>query len=490
MEAIQKKDETKTRLIVIGLCCLWLSLTETGYGQVSLPRVFSDNMVLQQKSDVPIWGKDRPGTKVNITCSWGAKAIAKADNSGRWKVEIRTPAAGGPFLIYVKGSSRIVLKNIMAGEVWLCAGQSNMAMKLQGNINEPVENSNRTILESANPSLRVFTVEPQASLSPKEDVAGAWSEASPTTSSSYSATAYYFGVMLQKTLKVPIGLIVSAYNGTSIVAWSDKKALAPFPEIEVPVSIPEYGEGKKYSNPQNTPTFLYNAMIHPLVPYTIKGAIWYQGESDRGRSNIYDKLFANMIEDWRQERGQPNLPFYFVQIAPFYYWNAGNAAFLREAQLHVMQKITSTGMVVTQDVGDEFVVHASKKKQVGDRLAYWALSQTYGIRNISYSGPIYKSFEIDSNRVNVFFDYAQLGFSSFGKKLTGFQVAGADKKFHDATAVIRSVVRSGKTIPIVSLYSVDVPKPIAARYAFENYVEGSLYNTAGLPASSFRTDTW
>lgn len=490
MKTIQKKDNVRPRLISVGLICLLLLFVDGSYGQIRLPGIFSDNMVLEQKSDVSVWGKDLPGTSIDIKCSWGAKAAAKADNTGQWKAIINTPAAGGPFRITIKGSSIVVLKNVMAGEVWLCSGQSNMDMKLQGNFNEPVENSNQTILESANPLLRVFTVKPETSLLPKDDVAGDWSESSPATSPAYSAAAYHFGKMIQQTLRIPVGLIVSSYAGTSIIAWSDRKALSPFPEIEVPAAMPEYGVGKKYSDPQNTPTFLYNAMIHPLEPYKIKGVIWYQGESDRSRFTIYDKLFANMIEDWRQSWNQPDMPFYFVQIAPFYYWNSGNAAFLREAQLHTMQNVKNTGMVVTLDLGDEFSVHASKKKQVGDRLACWALSQTYGIPNISYSGPVYKSFEIDSNKVNVFFDYATRGLSSFGKKLTGFQVAGEDKKFHNATAVIRRTDRSGKATAFLSVYSEEVPKPIAVRYAFENYVDGSLYNTAGLPASSFRTDTW
>jgi sialate O-acetylesterase len=448
-------------------------------------------MVLQQLSTVPIWGKDKPGTSIIVKPSWGSKVSVKADKDGLWKVQFDTPKAGGPYSISINGSSEIILNNVLLGEVWLCSGQSNMQMTLQGQLNEPVENSNQTILESDNSLIRVFNVKREFSISPKDDVIGNWQISSPKTSPQFSAVSYYFAKMLQQTLKVPVGIIVSSYGGSSIEAWSDSKILSEVPEIEIPKTLPEFGEGKKYSYAQQIPTVLYNSMLHPLIPYKIKGIVWYQGESNCGKAHQYRSLFTSLIKTWREYWNQPDMPFYFAQIAPFYYWNStANSAYLREAQLQVMQTVKNTGMAVTLDIGEEKSVHPLKKKEVGDRLSYWALSQTYGLPGITYSGPVYKEFEIVDSNINVFFDYVPFGLSSFGKELTGFQIAGEDKKFYNAKAIITTINRSGIVLPVVVVYSDKVSKPIAVRYGFENYVQGTLFNTAGLPASSFRTDNW
>ncbi len=464
------------RTVILIAAILFAKVTTA---QTWLPSFFSNQMVLQQNEEVFIWGKDDPRTKITATGSWGAKASAKADKNGKWEVKLQTAPAGGPYTLTVQGSEKIVLDDILLGEVWFCSGQSNMQMSLKGYNNQPVIGSNEQILHSRNDLIRMFTVTREASMEPLEDVTGDWQKASPATTGDFSTTAYFFGKQIHDVTGLPIGLIHSSWGGSKAEAWMDSIALSSFPEISLPEQMPE--------NRQNhTPTLLYNAMVHPFIGYTMRGAIWYQGESNREQARQYESLFPAMIESWRGHWEQDDFPFYFVQIAPFRYDGAEevSSAFLREAQLNSMLNTKNTGMAVTMDIGECDCIHPAEKNLVGKRLAFWALANDYGIEGIMASGPVYKQMQITNDgEVKISFDYLDRGLSFFGNVPKGFEVAGADKVFYTAHAKING----DRTL---SVWSDDVAAPVAVRYAFKNCSEGTLYNTAGLPASSFRTDNW
>ncbi|MGK0372095.1 MAG: sialate O-acetylesterase [Glaciecola sp.] len=440
--------------------------------QVTLPNaLFGDNMVLQRHQKIAIFGKAT--TVANIEVYFKNKQYTANVKNGYWKVLLDESEAGGPFDLTIKGSNTITFTNILVGEVWLSSGQSNMQMPLKGFSGQPVNGSNEAILTSANSNLRFFEAPRKTADKTQEYIAGKWQLSSPKTSPKLSAAAYFFGKFLQETLDVPIGLIVSSWGGTPAEAWTPAEIIKK-----------DFGDFKGWNENEQTkhrnPSVLYNAMIHPMIPYTIKGAIWYQGEGNVNRPKQYETLFPAMIESWRVNWGQGDFPFYFVQIAPF--GNAKNHPFLREAQLKTMSSTKNTGMAVTLDIGEKKVIHPAEKKKVGERLAYWALAKDYGFNSISYSGPVYKSMEIKKNRAFLSFDYAETGVNSMGNELINFQIAGADKVFYPAKAAIKRGA--------LSVWSDQVEKPIAVRYAWEAYVEASLFNNAGLPASSFRTDNW
>ncbi len=469
------------RIIRISLTAVLFITAMTLSAQTWLPSFFSDNMVLQQNATVSIWGKDDPGKNIKISASWGEEAGAISGSDGRWKTKIATPVAGGPHTVTISGSEEIVLNDVLAGEVWLCSGQSNMEMPVKGYGNQPITGSNEAILHSKNTQLRVFQIDKQPSAVPMDDVEGKWQAASPATTPDFSATAYFFGELVEEMLGVPVGLIVTSWGGSKAEAWMNEEALKPFAEISIPMEVPERG-------PHQTATILYNGMIHPFIDYHIKGAIWYQGESNRNQAARYATLFPAMIESWRAVWNLGNFPFYFVQISPYGYGSSEETkyatALLREAQLISMQQVENSGMVVTADIGDCDCIHPADKTTVGRRLAYWALAETYGFEGIAYQSPVYSSMKkTEDGKVNLSFDHAPNGLTSFGKPLSGFEIAGEDRFFYPAEAVINR----DRTVTVWSKY---VPHPAAVHYAFGDCVAGSLFNIAGLPASPFRTDDW
>ncbi len=447
--------------------------------QTKLPAFFGDGMVLQQKVDAAIWGNDTPFTKIYVHTGWNETEQTQTDHNGKWKVSIATPEAGGPYQIVIEGSQRIELKDVLIGEVWFCSGQSNMEMPLKGFPNQPIIGSNEAILNSENANIRLFTVQRNASIWPLDDVAGEWKTSRPETAREFSAVAYFFGKKLHETTGVPIGLIASAWGGSSCETWTDIPTLAEHIQAEEPKEVPVDDRQKR-----NTPSLLYNAMVHPFFGFQIAGVIWYQGESNKygNRAASYKDIFPAMIRLWRTKWNQGDFPFYFVQIAPFTP-KAGNTALLREAQLYTLNTVKNTGMIVTLDLGDCSNIHPAQKKEVGDRLAYWALANTYSIEGISYSGPIYRDMEVQGNRAIIYFDHADMGLSNFGRSLNGFQIAGEDSVFHDAIAKIENT-----KVNSLSISSDQVNKPVAVRYAYDHCPEATLFNTAGLPASPFRTD--
>ena len=455
---------------------LLLSCSSLSFAQIQLPSFFGDKMVLQQNENAPIWGMDKPNVTIAVSGSWGKDATTQSDENGKWKLNIQTPSAGGPYSVTIEGSDKRTLSNVLIGEVWLCSGQSNMEMPVKGFSNQPINDSNETILNSKNDQIHLFTVKRNASLSPLDDVEGQWSSADPTSVKDFSATAYFFGKKLQSVLNVPIGLIHTSWGGSTAEAWMDEETLSEFKSIKIPTEIPE-------SRINQTATLLYNAMIHPLIGYSIKGAIWYQGESNASRAEEYKTLFPTMIESWRSQWETGSFPFYYVQIAPFGY-NGLNSAFLRESQLHTMLNLENTGMAVTIDIGDCNYIHPREKEKVGNRLAYWALSKDYAVDGVAFSGPVYKQIsKNEAGKITLQFDYADAGLSGFGGKLDGFEVAGEDQVFHIAEARING----NRTLTV---WSDQEKAPVSVRYAFKNCSQGSLFNTQGLPASSFRTDKW
>ncbi len=449
------------------------------HSQTQMPSFFSDSMVLQQQTDAAIWGTDKPNTQVTVKGSWGKSSKATTDANGKWRLKLATPAAGGPYTLTIKGSQTITLNNVLMGEVWLCSGQSNMEMPVNGYANQPIIGSNETILNSTNSNIRVYTSTRLVTRTPADNIKGNWRFASPATTGSFSATAYYFAKKLHSVTGVPIGLIVTAWGASSVESWMDSTTLASYTKVIIPEKI-------VYNQANVTHTIMYNTMLHAYIGYTIKGAIWYQGESNRRNPKEYQSLFSAMIESWRKQWQQGAFPFYFVQLAPHSTNINLTSALVREAQLKTMQSVEKTGMAVTLDIGEQVNIHPSQKELVGNRLAYWALAKDYNYKGIAFSGPVYKNMEkTKGDSLIVSFDYAELGMTTFGKPLSEFEIAGQDSVFYPARAIFTRDRRN-----CITVWSESVKSPVSVRYAFKNWVEGSLFNTHGLPASSFRTDNW
>lgn len=469
-------------VVIAFLLCTSLGLQ----AEVRLSAIFTDGMVLQQQKSVPIWGWAGNATTVYVETSWDQKKYeVKANKKGVWRLFVQTPVAGGPFHIKITEENTIVLDDVLIGEVWLCSGQSNMEMPLKGYPAQPIIGSTEAILESKDEQLRLYTVPRNPLLKPAEDSKpSTWKKANPQDVANFSATAYFFGRRLRQVLDVPIGLIHSSYGGSNIEAWMDAAWLADMEGVE----IPQQEEGLKDKNRQ--PTMLYNGMIHPLVGYGIKGMIWYQGESNYETADRYEILFPRMVEKYRALWQDDALPFYFTQIAPFdyaslppyYVGGKYNSAFIRDAQRKSLARIPHSGMAVTMDLGEENCIHPAHKKEGGDRLAVLALGDAYGIGGLNHKSPVYKSVEIQGSTVVVQFDDAPLGLTSFGKDLKTFEIAGEDKVFRPANAMVK-----GKTVIVSSPHVVN---PVAVRYAFKDFVLGDLYGVNGLPVSSFRSDDW
>jgi len=650
-------------LSVLALCA------QTAPGAVDLPALFGDNMVLQAGVDAPVWGWADSGEAVTLTASWRREPISvEADEQGRWKLELPTPAAGGPHTVVVEGSNRIEIANVMIGEVWICSGQSNMEMCLDAGPMSyyGVLDYEKEIAAADFAQIRLFTVPRHLGARREADCDGAWLVCSPETVKTFSAAGYFFGRTLHRDLGVPVGLICSSWGGTPAESWTSEARLrtmgdfnpaldalerfrsdragyeaeqeaklarwaeslndadlgctgkgwmAPdwddrsWPSMDLPctwqgeglgdfdgmiwfrrtVEIPHEWAGKelvlelgpiddadavyfngrrvggveklghwyvprRYTIPaglaapggkviavrvldtggaggingtpdqmvlsraaegeasarlplhgawrymksadlstldpapaqqgmsSHTPTVLFNGMIAPLVPFAMRGVIWYQGESNRLRAAQYEKLFPLMIGDWRAEWAQGDFPFYFVQIAPFAYGDAPfAAAALRDAQTKALA-CANTGMAVTLDIGNPYDIHPNNKQEVGRRLALWALAKTYGREGVVYSGPLYRRMEIDHDRIRLGFDHVGGGLAPRDEALSEFVIAGDDRRFYRAQARI-----DGREVLV---WSDRVADPVAVRFAWCNVPEANLRNAEGLPAAPFRTDDW
>ena len=494
-----------------------LLIPVSAWADIRLPAVVGDNMVLQSGMKAPLWGWADPGEEVRLSVNWHRmERRTSADKDGKWMFEIKSPPVGGPYQIRLKGKNTIALKNILVGEVWVCSGQSNMQWSVQNS-----NNAKEEIAAAKYPKVRLFSVERKVADTPQTDCKGRWVECNPETIPGFSAVGYYFGRHLHKELNVPIGLIHTSWGGTPAEAWTSPAMLKTIPECEpilkrwkdavanYPKAMTKYKEavekwkkdsakakadGKKAPRRPwapfgpghpHSPSGLYNAMIAPLIPYGIQGAIWYQGESNASRAYQYRKLFPAMIKSWRKSWEQNCFPFLFVQLANFRDVKEEPAesdwAELREAQTMTLD-LDNTGMAVIIDIGEAKDIHPRNKQDVGKRLAVWALGTTYGW-DIVHSGPLYKSMEIKGGAAVLSFDHVGKGLvAKGGAALKGFAIAGEDKKFVWAKAEVK-----GKTI-VVS--SDEVANPVAVRYAWADNPPCPLRNAEGLPASPFRTDDW
>ena len=459
--------------LFIGLSTLTMS------AKVRLPQFFSDGMVLQQQSECNLWGWAEPGKKVSISTSWDKKSfMVTARKDGLFSLKVKTPEAGGPYFIGFKDQDYVQLNNVMIGEVWICSGQSNMEMQMKGFKQQPVEGTTEELLRCKDANLRLFTVKRHASLTPEQDVTGQWNEANSASVREFSATAYYFGRALRQVLDVPVGLICTSWGGSACEAWMHPDWLKAFPKVNQHVT-----EADVEKLQQRCPTALYNGQLKPLVGYTMRGAIWYQGEDNIPRYDYYATLMKAMVEGWRSDWKQGNFPFYYCQIAPYDYSLIGweNSQYLREQQAKAETMIDNARMAVLMDAGLEYGIHPRKKRQAGERLALLALSNTYEQKGLP-DFATYKEVSFQNDTAVVSFDRSkEWVYFEHGPKSQNFEIAGADRVFYPAEAWVSR--------NRVYVHSDKVKAPVAVRYAFRDWVEGDLMHD-GLPVSSFRTDDW
>ena len=459
------------------------------FAEVLLPKMFADGMVLQQQTQVRLWGWCDKSRQVAVTTSWDGRTYnAVSDQDGRFEVTVQTPEAGGPYEVTLNDGTQCRLRNVYIGEVWLCSGQSNMEMVMKGYKAQPVEGATEELFQCSDSLLRLFTVCKAVSLTPQRDVAGNWQAAQVESVRNFSATAYFFGRALRRMLGVPVGLICTAYGGSACEAWMRPEWLQPFcapyrsPKTGTTVTLPtDEADVKKLQ--QRCPTALYNGQLAPLVGYGIRGAIWYQGEDNIPRYDYYAELMKTMVEGWRNDWRQGDFPFYYCQIAPFDYsttdWK--DSQLLREQQAKAETMIPNVRMAVLMDAGLKYCIHPRKKRQAGERLALLALANTYEVKGLpDYA--VYSSVEFRGDTAVVAFDRSkEWVYFENGPHSNNFEVAGEDRVFHPAEAWVnrnRVYVRSS-----------EVNRPVAVRYAWRDWVVGDLMHD-GLPVSSFRTDNW
>lgn len=473
----------RTKITSLLTVALTLLAGSTVKAQPKLGPLFSDNMVVQQSSDAPIWGMARPGKKVTVVTSWnGERLQTRADEHGRWQVVMHTPAAGGPYDITVSDGKSVVLHNVMSGEVWICSGQSNMEYPIKG-WTEVLNAQQEMASMAAYPDVRMLQIHKVSALTPQDTLVAnseSWLIAGDERGYDFSAVAFFFARTLNEKLHVPVAVIDATWGGSNIESWISAETLSQVPYLRH--GIENLAESTDHD--RNKWTGLFNGMIHPLMPMAMRGVLWYQGEQNEHRGHEYRDLFSLLVRDWRLHWQQEPFPFYFVQLANFHERYAepveAEWAELRESQdlgLH----IENTGMAVITDVGLGHDVHYPNKQEVARRLSLIALAKTYG-QNVEYQGPRMTDYEFRGNKVAIMFANADGGLVQKGDTLRGFTVAGPDHIWHNADAKIE-----GSTV-IVS--SVEVRMPVAVRYAWQDNPEICLYNQAGLPAASFRTDDW
>ena len=467
----------KNKLVIVLLLFIALPVI---HAEVKLPSIFSDHMVLQQQTKVKLWGSSKGKGQVEIITSWNSKRYqAPISNKGRWEVWVETGKAGGPYNIAFNDGDQTFLTDVYLGEVWLCSGQSNMEMSIKGFVAQPVEHSIEVTANALKTiPIRLFTVKKVASKKTLEDCQGSWGLNTSENVMNFSATAYFFGIQLYKSLNVPIGLINASWSGSAIQSWMSSESLQSYPAI----SQEHLNNDVQVNNAHLLASMLYNGMIHPIKDFIYRGVIWYQGESNRQNPSLYESLFQDFVKDWRFQFKNDTLPFYYVQIAPYAYEdkNAVGTALLRQAQYNCEKKIPNVGMVVTMDIGNETCIHPAQKKEVGDRLAYLALAHIYDKKGVFAYSPRYESYKIKGNRIVLSFERVPMGLTSFYKPLQCFQIAGKDGQYHQAKA---RIVNGSE----VEVWNEEIQEPVSVRYAFKNFVKGDLFGVNGLPVSSFTT---
>ena len=470
------------------------------FGGLQMSDMYSDNMVLQYGQPLNIHGKANAGEKVTVKIA-GQKKKAVAGSNGKWSVTLEPLKAGGPYTLSIEaGKKELIYNKVLAGEVWLCSGQSNMEFYLSQSAT-----GKRDIPQAANDQIRLYDMKARWRTNPVEWDASvldslnhlqyytdaSWQVCSPETAGKFSAIAYYFGKMLQDSLKVPVGLICNAIGGSPTEAWVDRRTL----EYEFPAIlrnwtkndfIQDWVRGRaalnvkkssyKFQRHPYEPCYLYESGILPLQQYPIKGVLWYQGESNAHNKDAHEKLFKLLVQSWRKNWNNDEMPFYFVQLSSL---NRPSWPWFRDSQRRLMEEIPNTGMAVCTDRGDSLDVHPTRKQEVGERLAYWALNKTYG-HHVVPSGPLYKSVSFQKNVAYVSFDYAEGMKAADGNEIVTFEVAGEDQMFYPAKAVVEGNQ--------VKVWSDKVKEPKIVRYGWQPFTRANLVNGSGLPASTFRSD--
>jgi sialate O-acetylesterase len=505
----------KRLLAILGFC---FPLSPLASAQVKPAALFSDHMVLQRDMPVPVWGTAGPGETVTVTLNGQTQSTTTAPD-GRWMVRLHKLAAGGPYEMQVAGKNTVVLHDVLVGEVWLAAGQSNMAFTVshKAEFYAGMLDEDKVIAAANYPDIRMFTPDTVKALTPQESVIGTWKVCSPQTVGAFSAIGYLFARELEERLHVPVGIVIVAFGASTAESWLPREALASDPRLEPmldrfdalesfykshphatvgeapPAPLPLNGHPAAPSTllrdpaeDQHQPTVMFNGMLHPVIPYAIRGALWYQGESIVGVAAgvaLYPHVMETLVENWRALWGEGDFPFYAVELAPLE--NISNNPVVREQQAKILN-LPNTGLAITIDVGDPTNVHPKNKEPVGHRLALIALAQTYG-EKVEDSGPVYASMKIEGHAIRIHFTHTAGGLVARNGPLIGFAIAGSGSKI-DQQFVPAQATIEGDTVVV---HSESVPRPVAVRYAWANYPAGAnLYNAAGLPAAPFRTDHW
>lgn len=471
----------------IGIICGLLLSCNLAQAKIELPEIIGDNMVLQQQTNAHLWGKATPKATVTINVSWsGEKFTTRADKEGHWLVSVPTPAASKDeqTIVIEENGEQTVISRVLIGEVWFASGQSNMEMPLNGFWNCPVEGSNEVIATaSENRYVRIAPIPQNGQTKPVEEVKGKWEVPSPATAPRMSATSYFFATMLQRALDIPVGVIACAWGGSRVEGWLPESIVSKYEDVNVKQEQEKGWNGQWWH--YHTPCIMYNGMLHPLRHYTVRGFLWYQGESNVGKHDTYPQRLKTMVDLWRSEFGgtAADMPFYEVEIAPWGGNDDWSGPRFRECQHEAARIIENAGCICINDLVypyERWQIHPAQKREVGNRLAYMALNRTYGFKSIACDSPEFDHMQVKDGEIEVFFRYADDGLSPW-QDIEGFEIAGDDDQYKPAKARLNE---SNKSI-VVS--SPEVPQPKNVRYCYRAFQIGNLKNHRGLPAVPFRT---
>lgn len=466
-----KKTVNTSVAVLVGLVFLLFSLDTIA--QLRLPAIISSGMVIQQKDSACFWGWAGPGEKVYVTPSWNNRTDSTVTtNRATWKLKILAPAAGGPFTISIKSRNTITLTEVLVGEVWICSGQSNMEWSYYNGTSD-IAAEFPTALNS---NIRLFHIPKAASVYPQEDVKATWATCDSNSIKSFSSVGYFFGKRLRQELNVPIGIINASWGGTPAETWTPEDVILQDPILRDAARLL-----KPFAWWPVAPGQAFNGMISPITNYSIAGAIWYQGEGNTANNGTYHQLFTTMIDSWRMAWNKL-LPFYYVQIAPYKYGRTNEGAIVQEEQTRSMTHL-KTGMVVVSDVIDSVTnIHPSRKRPVGERLANWALADTYGKEGIPYKSPELISAIRDKDKMVLRFSNAPAGLVINGAEATGFYLSGDQEAWFPAKAKVEN--------DVITVWSPQLKTAYHVRYGIGNTVVGNISSKEGLPVVPFRTDDW
>ena len=480
----------RTLTIAAGVVAM-MGLSVSASARIRLPEQLGDHCVLQQNTQANLWGEAAANSKVTVKTSWSKdKYTVMAGADGRWKLAVSTPAGSyEPQTVVISDrDGSVTLSDVLIGEVWLAGGQSNMEMPLMGFHSCPVEGAVEAILTSSQYRNKVREVKIPKTASPEvqEYVSGRWVETNPATAREFTATGWFFATMLNAALDVPVGIIACNWGGSAVESWLPKDIVYTYPENTIPNGQHDYEIVPQGWYHHMSNYVMYNAMLHPVSNYTIKGFIWYQGETNAGLYDYYAERLATMVSVWRELWGEGDIPFYEVELAPWVYGGDGTSgARIREAQRRAVELIPNSGIATTNDLVYDYEwnqIHPCQKRQVGERLALLALNRTYGMSGLQCEGPLYKDMTVEGDRVIVSFTNTMYDGLSPWYDIQGFELAGEDRVFHPAKAE--------RLEDKVVVTSAEVPAPVAVRYCFRDFQIGNLTGSLGLPAAPFRSDNW